>query len=59
MTLSEVMYCYETSFDVMWYYVVSCGVKGVMWCYVESCADMLIFLGVMWRYVASCSVIWR
>ena len=49
MTLSEVRYCYVTSFDVMWCYVVACGVTGVTWCYVVSCGDM-------WRYVALCDV---
>ena len=58
MTLPDVIYCHVTSFDVMRFYVVSCGVMGlcgVMWCYVLLC----VLSGVMWRYVAICGVLWR
>ena len=51
-----------TSFDVMWCYVVSCGVMGVVRCYVLSYADMwryVALFGVMRRYVGLGWVMWR
>ena len=59
MTLSEVMYCYVTSFDILWCYVVSFGIMGVMLCYAVLCADMwrcVAIHSVTWHYVALCSV---
>ena len=38
-----------TLFDVMWCYLVSCGVMGVLWCSVVLGVDL-------WRYLEVCGV---
>ena len=63
MTLSEVLYCYVTSLDVRWYYVVSFGLMGVISCHEVLCGDMWRYVAyvalcvVMCRYLSLCDVI--